>query len=102
MLDNRSIAYHVNADLIFDTVSKQRESLHAFIAEHINFNTFIVSFAEVKRNDSAGLAFMVDALRLGKQLRKTICFEDIPEQMIAMIHFYNLSSLFIHSKTQEN
>lgn len=87
---------NINTDLTFANVVEQREHLHLYIKS--NANELVINLSQVKRSDSAGLALMVDALRFGYQLRKKIFFEDIPEQMMSMINFCNLSSLFTHPR----
>ena len=81
-------------DLTFDTAIEQRAQLHEFIKKAVPENDIIINLSDVKRSDSAGLALMVDALRLGRCLEKKIIFKNIPEQMMAMICFCNLLPLF--------
>jgi phospholipid transport system transporter-binding protein len=91
----------LNVDLTFETAIEQRIRLHNFIKKFSTQNSenaIIINLSQVKRSDSAGLALMVDALRLGRSLRKKILFENIPEQMMSMICFCNLLPLFIQEK----
>ncbi len=99
----------LNADLTFETAIEQRIRLHDFIvgvnsarpydtSENSSATIIIINLCQVKRSDSAGLALMVDALRLGRRVNKKILFENIPEQMMSMICFCNLLPLFTQEK----
>lgn len=81
-------------DLTFATASEQRLHLRCFIENNSGSDSVIINLSQVKRSDSAGLALMIDALRLGCHLKKVIFFKAVPEQMKAMMHFCNLTSLF--------
>lgn len=91
----------LNVDLTFETAIEQRVRLHDFIKQASVPNSqfsIVINLAHVNRSDSAGLALMVDALRLGRSLKTQILFENIPEQMMSMICFCNLLPLFIQEK----
>lgn len=93
--------FELNADLTFDTAVEQRMRLHDFIHTYAAPNSqdsISINLEHVKRSDSAGLALLVDAFRMGRRLKKRIIFKNIPEQMMSMISFCNLLPLFI----QEN
>lgn len=49
--------------------------------------------AEVPDGDSAGLALLIEWLRLGKQHQRTVQFENVPEQIAALARISEVETL---------
>lgn len=84
----------LNTDLTLATVLEQQLSLRHFIESSPRDECVMINLSQVKRSDSAGLALMIEALRLGCHLKKEIRFKAIPEQMVSMMNFCNVLPLF--------
>lgn len=82
----------LNTDLTFQTVLEEQNKLSHFIAN--TPSPITLNLSEVQRSDSAGLALMIEALRIGHSANKAIYFEAIPKQMMSMMRFCNVLSLF--------
>lgn len=86
----------VDTDLVFATAFQQGQHWQQFI--HHATGPVALNLSQVKRSDSAGLALMIEAVRLGRTLKKPVFFKAIPEQMMAMMRFCNILSLFEEEK----
>ncbi len=84
----------LHSDLTFATVTEQQLAVRKFI-ENAPANTpMTIDLSAVQRSDSAGLAIMIEALRLSRQLKKNIAFKSIPTQMNALMRFCDILPLF--------
>jgi len=52
-----------------------------------------IDLVDVTRSDSAGLALLIEWMRMAKQANKNIIFYNIPAQMLAMAHASGLDEL---------
>lgn len=53
----------------------------------------VLDFSGVKRSDSAGLALMVHWARSAKQANASICFEQVPEKLLALAKMSGLNTI---------
>lgn len=59
----------------------------------INDNGFNVDLADVSRADSAGVALLVEWQRQAQKQKKSICFVNIPSQMLAIARLSGVDEL---------
>ncbi len=52
-----------------------------------------IDLADVPEGDSAGLALMIEWLRLGKQRKQQVHFKNVPEQIAALARISEVESL---------
>lgn len=55
--------------------------------------TVVVDLAGVKESDSAGLALLLEWLRLARRRRQTVRFENLPEQIVALAKISEVEEL---------
>jgi phospholipid transport system transporter-binding protein len=55
----------------------------------------VVDLSGVKESDSAGLALLLEWLRLARQRRRTVRFENLPEQLIALAKISEVEALLV-------
>lgn len=91
---NESVELAIYEDLTFKTVLEQQIKLRRFIEKSSQNAILIINLSAVQRSDSAGLALILDALRLSYHLKKTIFFKSMPKQMLSMMRFCDIFSLF--------
>ena len=84
----------ISSDLTYTTVSAQLLRLRHFMINTSKKRAIIINLAIIKRSDSAGVAWMIEALRLSRDLNKDITFIAVPDQMLNMMRFCNILSLF--------
>lgn len=80
-------------DLTFATINKKTVQL-------INFkkmpDNLVVDFSQVKQSDSAGLALVIEWLKISKKMQRQIQFKNIPPQLLtlASLSGFDLSFTF--------
>lgn len=84
-------------DLALNTINTQQKALNQFLL-NTAIKDIIIDLSDVQRSDSAGLAFMIEAVRLVHAGHRTIYFQSVPEQIIAMMRFCHVWSLFKEEK----
>lgn len=89
-LDAESGSINVSGDLTFTTVNELLSTSHTLFAPVAELD---IDLSDVTRSDSAGLALLIDWMRLAKQMNKNIVFHSIPSQMLAMAHASGLDEL---------
>ena len=89
-LDPETHYINVYGDLTFATVNGLLNSARPIFAPIASLN---IDLANVSSSDSAGLALLIDWMRLAKQDNKNIVFHNIPVQMLAMAHASGLDEL---------
>ena len=83
--------YRLSGKVTFATVpAVWRESEAMFISPA---NELSVDLAEVAHADSAGLALLVEWLRSARQLKKTIHFKQVPEQLHSIARLSQLDNI---------
>lgn len=103
-----AVYWKPQGDLTLDTICEQQKALKHFLlsaetnvaenAKEHDTKKIIVDLSHVQRSDSAGLAFMIEVVRLVRSRHCTIFFQSIPEQMITMMRFCNVWSFFKEEK----
>ena len=82
--------YLIAGELSFATVSKAlSESSHLFNVE----SEMIVDLINVNHVDSAGIALLIEWLRMAKNKSKTLEYRNISEQMLAIARISGLESV---------
>ncbi len=80
----------VKGDLTFDTVTKLFDSAPQKFEQQ---SDLVINLAGVTRSDSAGLALVIEWIRFANKNRKSIVFQNIPDQMLAIAHASGLDEL---------
>ena len=89
-LDPVSNQIQVGGELTFATANKLlTESAKLFAS----LTSIDIDLSAVNNSDSAGVALLVEWLRLAKQTGKKIVFTNIPEQMIVIADISGLDEL---------
>lgn len=89
-LDNAAQCLRVSGDLTLDAVPdylKQSEALFSELA------ALRIDLSAVTRSDSAGLALLIRWMREAQAMDKTIVFEHMPAQMLAMAEASSLDTI---------
>jgi len=73
--------FQVAGELTFATVNALLEQTPGLFESHDKLN---IDLTNVTRSDSAGLALLIDWVRLAKNTNKEIMFYNIPAQMLAI------------------
>lgn len=73
--------YTVSGDLTFATINQKTVNLCAIPA---GTSQICIDLAEVNKTDSAGLALMIEWIRIYQQKQIDISFKHIPEQLLAL------------------
>jgi phospholipid transport system transporter-binding protein len=89
-LDTETGYINVCGDLTFATVNDLLISSRRVFTP---ITALDIDLADVSCSDSAGLALLIDWMRLAKQQNKNILFHNIPAQMLAMAHASGLDEL---------
>ncbi len=88
--DLQAAYFRIEGDLTLNTVTDvmaQAEPLFASAAE------IIVDLANVKHSDSAGLAILIEWMRVAAAMNKDIVFQHVPKQMMAIAETTGLDAL---------
>ncbi|AFJ02790.1 putative NTP binding protein (contains STAS domain) [Methylophaga frappieri] len=89
-LDDATQRLIVSDVLTFETVAQNLAQSEPLIAELTTIN---VDLENVEHSDSAGLALLIQWLRMAKQQDKAIYFSNLPTQMQAMAKASGLETL---------
>jgi phospholipid transport system transporter-binding protein len=73
--------YLVNGELTFARINKQTVNTLKFTP---GINNLTIDLANVTATDSAGLALMIEWIKLSQQQNVHIHFKNIPEQLLAL------------------
>jgi phospholipid transport system transporter-binding protein len=73
--------FSITGELTFASITKQTANSFNLLKDS---DSICIDMAEVSATDSAGLALMIEWIRLSKQQSKHISFKNIPEQLIAL------------------
>lgn len=76
----------LNADTVTDLLKRSDEAFKGA-------TTLEIDLANVPEGDSAGLALMIEWLRLAKQRNQQIKFENVPEQIAALARISEVEKL---------
>jgi phospholipid transport system transporter-binding protein len=81
----------VRSDLTFTTVTAVLAQSQSLL--HEGSTRVVIDLADVTRADSAGLALLMQWLRIGQKLGKDIRFRHLPEQLLAIARASDLDRL---------
>jgi phospholipid transport system transporter-binding protein len=73
--------YHVTGSLTFATIDKQTLKSFRYLK---GVDNICIDLANVEATDSAGLALMIEWIRLGRMNNVRLVFKNIPEQLHAL------------------
>lgn len=79
--------YFVKGDLTFHTLNKKTIKSYAFLKSS---DEIYINLEKVKSADSAGLALMIEWIKLSKLYNTKLTFKNIPQQLLTLA---NLSSI---------
>ncbi|MBL1321836.1 MAG: STAS domain-containing protein [Methylophaga sp.] len=88
--DSKANLFHVAGELTFATVNTLLEQAPTLFDNHHKLN---IDLAAVTRSDSAGLALLIDWMRLAKTNSKEIMFYNIPVQITAIANASGVDEL---------
>lgn len=81
----------INGELTFSTVSTVLEQSRPLLAS-IN-GQVVMELADVERVDSAGLALLIQWMRMAREQGVEILFRHVPEQLLAIAHASDLDHI---------
>ncbi len=88
--DSEDNLFHLAGELTFATVNALLEQSPALFEDHHKLN---IDLTAVTHSDSAGLALLIDWMRLAKKNSKDIMFYNIPAQMLAIANASGVDEL---------
>ncbi len=91
-------AWHLSGSLSFDTAARLLREAQRLADEH--GWPRVVNLAEVKRSDSAGLALLLELLRLAGAANQSPRFEHPPEQLLSIARMSELETLLTSGITE--
>jgi phospholipid transport system transporter-binding protein len=80
----------VSGDLTFATVTELFDLAPQKFEQQ---SDLVINLAGVTRSDSAGLALVIEWIRFANNNHKSIVFQNIPDQMLAIAHASGLDEL---------
>ena len=83
--------YRIIGELNMATVPQLQQDMSGIFKK--NTDTLAIDLAEVSRSDSAGLALLLEWLSQAKHHNTSITFQNLPEQMQAIIKVSGLDEL---------
>jgi phospholipid transport system transporter-binding protein len=87
--------YRVNGELSFGTVGALLEqSRKTFDAA----SSLDIDLSGVNHSDSAGLALLIEWLRLAKRSGKKLNYSNLPPQLLAIAHMSDVDDLLVDDK----
>lgn len=86
-LQERDGKFFIKGELSFQSVPSLVDKLNFSEAE------LVINLSEVSYSDSSGLALLVNWLREAKKCSVKICFEAIPQKMMALAKVSNLDKI---------
>ena len=80
----------LSGELSFKTVPALVASNEDFLS---NSNSIDIDLSDVSRTDSAGVALLIEWQRQAQKQNKSICFTNIPSQMLAIVRLSGVDDL---------
>lgn len=74
--------FRVSGELVFDTVPELLEQGRVLFDDGVP--GFDLDFSGVSRADSAGVALLIEWMRIAHRRHRNIVFRNVPEQMLAI------------------
>ena len=81
-----------SSELTFDTVQGDCKRLEKHLRD-CKVTSFCLDLRDVTQCDSAGLALLIEAKRLGKQYQKTIVMSSVPKAIYALAEFCGVEAV---------
>lgn len=79
----------LEGNLTFETVKLQRKKIQQHLGRSQE-SKCVIDLGGIHVSDSAGVALMLEAIRLARKIQKKVYFQSIPKQMHTMLRFCNL------------
>ena len=98
--DHASNVLFVQGDLDVYSVGETIRQGTKLIETNASFE--VIDLGQVQRFDSAGLAFVVELMKVAKQENKNILFKNIPSRLRAVADVYGLSKILPDSIFQSS
>jgi phospholipid transport system transporter-binding protein len=89
-LDNNAQCLRVSGDLTIDAVPDYIAQSSQLFGELADLR---IDLSAVTRSDSAGLALLIRWMREAKAIKKSLVFEQMPAQMLAMAEASGLDTI---------
>ena len=85
--------FHVEGDLTFATIDKQVVKSFDFLK---SASSITIDLSKVSNTDSAGLALMIEWIKMSRQYNTALTFKNIPEQLqkLAKLSGFDTSDYF--------
>ena len=87
--------YRLQGELSFATVGSLLERYHDTFD---SAPTVIIDLSDVKHSDSAGLALLIEWLRLAKRAGKKLSYSNLPPQLLALARLSDVDDLLVADK----
>ena len=81
----------LSGDLVFPRIDGIRKTVEAEISA--NTGNCIIDFSNVNKVDSSSLSLCLCFLRLAKKQSKTVTFQNLPKDMVAIADLVGLSAI---------
>lgn len=93
IVDQGAGVFQVQGDLTFGTIDKQIVKSFGFLK---TASTVTIDLSQVANTDSAGLALMIEWIKMSRQYNTTLNFKNIPEQLrkLAKLSGFDTSNYF--------
>ncbi len=91
LVETGSGAFLVSSDLTFFTTAALWKTARKSLEKAPS--SIVIDLGNVQRIDSAGLALLVEWLKIAKQLGKTLTYRQCPPQLGPIAQVYDLESL---------
>ncbi len=92
--------FSIEGNLTFATIDKQTLKSFAFLSQH---KQITIDLSGVECTDSAGLALMIEWIKISRQHKTRLRFKNIPEQLkhLAQLSGFDKTSHFAVSQDAE-
>ena len=93
ILEQSAGVFQVQGDLTFASIDKQIIKSFGFLKTS---QTITIDLSEVSNTDSAGLALMIEWIKMARQYHVTLNFKNVPEQLqkLAKLSGFHTSDYF--------
>lgn len=93
ILEQSAGVFQVQGDLTFATIDKQIVKSFSFLK---SASSITIDLSKVSNTDSAGLALMIEWIKISRQYNTTLNFKNIPEQLrkLAKLSGFDTSDYF--------
>lgn len=93
MLKSKPLVFSPQKQLVFETVSADLARFNMHLATEAN-TEILFDLYEVETCDTAGLALLIEAKRLGAVKNRDVHFKNMSDTMLALATFCGVADLF--------